>query len=112
MAEALSPFDPFLASVQITRAMALLQLGRVDEAGDWASRAARHGTAYAQLRCHAAVVLAVAERDGEARQMLAALRQAFPGYSGQTLRRSLYGFSETMVATLQTAARRIGLETG
>lgn len=41
-ARALSPFDPFLAAIQSVRALALLRLGKIEEAAAWGLRAARH----------------------------------------------------------------------
>jgi len=63
------------------RAMALLRLGRFEEAAEWGVRAAARPNAHAHIRAIAAYSLALAGRLDEARTYLAAIRAALPTYS-------------------------------
>ena len=107
--EALSPFDPFLASFQITRAMALARLGQMDQAAHWARRAAAGRNAYPQMLGNAAIVLAAAGEVAEARRLVALLRQSQPGYDRATLLRTFYAPSPEMAALIRDAGSLIGL---
>jgi DNA-binding winged helix-turn-helix (wHTH) protein/tetratricopeptide (TPR) repeat protein len=75
-----SPFDPFLASIQLTRATAHLRLGDLDEAAHWAGLASRHSTAYGQMLYHAAMILEIAGERNAARRTLAELSVRDPTY--------------------------------
>lgn len=77
----LSPFDPLLFGMLGARAMALLRLGRYDEAAEWGIRAAARPNAHAHIRAIAAYSLALAGRLDEARTYLAAIHQALPAYT-------------------------------
>ncbi len=105
----LSPFDPFLASVQITRAIALVRLGQVDEAAVWARDAARQPNAYAGLLAPAALILASAGRIPEARQIVAVLRQVMPSYNPAQLYQSIYRMSGDVAALFRKTAVLIDL---
>lgn len=105
----LSPFDPFLSSVQITRAIAMVRLGEVEGAAIWARDAARQPTAYPTLLAPAALILAEAGRIEEARQVRAMIRQRAPAYGMEDLTRSLCRTSEEMAALMHRNARSIGL---
>jgi TolB-like protein/DNA-binding winged helix-turn-helix (wHTH) protein/Flp pilus assembly protein TadD len=106
---ALSPFDPLLFGMLASRAMALVRLGRFEEAADWAVKAAARPNAHAHILAIAALCLALAGRPDEARVHLTAIRQAHPSY----------GFADFLAAFRHTpegktlfreGARRIGLE--
>jgi len=76
----LSPFDPLLCAMLATRAIALVRLGRYDEAADWAVKAASRPNAFAHLRAIAAACLGLAGRAGEGREIAAALHRTRPDY--------------------------------
>ena len=78
---ALSPFDPLLFGMLGARAMALMRLGRHDEAADWALRAAARPNAHVHILGIALHCLVLAERHDEARQVAAAIQRAQPGYA-------------------------------
>jgi DNA-binding SARP family transcriptional activator/TolB-like protein len=76
----LSPFDPLLFGMLGARAMALVRLGRFEEAAEWALKAAARPNAHAHILAIAAYCLAMAARSDEAREHLAAIRRRQPGY--------------------------------
>lgn len=76
----LSPFDPLLCAMLATRAIALVRLGRYEDAADWAVKAAGRPNAFAHLRAIAAACLALAGRPDEGREIAAALHRAQPAY--------------------------------
>ena len=65
----LSPFDPLLFGMLGARAMALVRLGRFEEAADWAVKAAARPNAHAHILAIAAYCLALAGRLDEARAL-------------------------------------------
>lgn len=77
----LSPFDPMLFGMLGARAMALVRLGRFDEAADWGTRAAARPNAHAHIQAIAAYTLALAGRPDEGRAYIAAIRRALPSYT-------------------------------
>lgn len=77
---ALSPFDPLLCAFLATRAMALVRLGRFDEAADWALKAAARPNAFPHLQAIAAACLGLAGRGDEGRGFAAALHRTLPDY--------------------------------
>ena len=76
----LSPFDPLLFGMLGARAMALVRLGRFDEAADWGVKAAARPNAHAHIRAIAAYSLALAGRRDEARTYLSAIHKELPHY--------------------------------
>jgi hypothetical protein len=60
--------------------MALVRLGRFDEAADWGLRAAARPNAFAHIGAIAAYSLALAGRFDEARAQLGAVHAMRPGY--------------------------------
>ncbi|MBA2963845.1 transcriptional regulator [Ramlibacter sp. MAH-25] len=79
-ARALSPLDPLLFGMLASRALALLRLGRFEEAADWAVRSAARPNAHVHIRAIAMFCLALAGRTQEAAATAAAIQQAHPGY--------------------------------
>ena len=77
---ALSPFDPMLFGMLGSRAMALVRLGRFEEAADWGVKAAARPNAHAQILAIAAYTLALAGRLDEARSYVAAIHRTLPHY--------------------------------
>lgn len=108
-AESLSPFDPFLASIQIVRAGAHMRLGNRDQAALWAGRAAMHRTAYNQMQCYAGLIMDWAGRPEEAQEVVARMRAADPGYSADRLFATLYSLPEDITRQLTASRRRLGL---
>jgi tetratricopeptide (TPR) repeat protein len=77
----LSPFDPLLFGMLGSRALALVRLGRFDEAAAWAVKAAARPNAHAHILGIAAYSLALAGSLEEARAQATALRKRQPNYS-------------------------------
>jgi TolB-like protein/DNA-binding SARP family transcriptional activator/Flp pilus assembly protein TadD len=76
----LSPFDPLLFGMLGARAMALVRLGRFEEAAEWGVKAASRPNAHAHIKAIAAYSLSLAGRLDEARSHLAAIRRTLPDY--------------------------------
>ena len=76
----LSPFDPLLFGMLGARAMALVRLGRYDEAAEWALRASARPNAHAQIQAIATYSLALAGRLNEARAQLGLIHASLPYY--------------------------------
>lgn len=79
-ARALSPMDPLLFGMLASRALALVRLGRYEEAADAAVRAAARPNAHVHIQAIALLCLALAGRQSAAREMATALRRERPGY--------------------------------
>jgi tetratricopeptide (TPR) repeat protein len=102
----LSPFDPLLFAMLATRALALMRLGRHDEAADWAVRASARPNAHVHILGIAAHCLALADRVDEARQVSASIQRVQPGYGLDDFLAS-FRFSDDAQAQLRRAAGRI-----
>lgn len=102
----LSPFDPMLFGMLGARAMALVRLGRFDEAADWAVRAAAQPNAHAQILAIAAYSLALAGRTEEAAAHLAAIHRALPRYRVEDFLTAMQ-FEPEGAALFRKAARRL-----
>lgn len=76
----LSPFDPLLCVMLSARAIALVRLGRFDEAADWALRGASRPNTFSHLRAIAAVCLGLAGRSDEGREVAALLHKSMSHY--------------------------------
>ena len=76
----LSPFDPLLFGMLGARAMALVRLGRFEEAAGWAVQAAARPNAHAHILGIAAFSLALAGSLDQARTHAAAIRRMLPQY--------------------------------
>lgn len=79
-ARELSPFDPLLFAMLAARAMALMRLGRHDEAADWAMKAAARPNAHVHILGIAGHCLALAGRHDDAQRVMTAVRASVPGY--------------------------------
>ncbi len=77
----LSPFDPLLFGMLGARAMALVRLGRFEEAAEWAVKAAARPNAHAHILAIAGFSLALAGNLVEARTYAAAIHKTLPQYS-------------------------------
>lgn len=104
----LSPYDPLLFGMLASRAIALVRLGRLDEAADWSVKAAARPNAHALIQSIAAFCLALAGRLDEARVHLAAIHKTLPHYRIDDFLAAfkLTPDGETM---FREAARRLGI---
>lgn len=105
----LSPYDPLLFGMLAVRALALLRLGRTDEAADWALKAAARPNAHVHILAIAAHCLAMAGRPDEARRFRNAIRAVQPAYRAQDLL-SAFRLDEDTQAAFREAGKRLGLE--
>jgi tetratricopeptide (TPR) repeat protein len=103
----LSPFDPMLFGMLGSSAMALLRLGRFEEAADTGIKAAARPNAHAHILAIAAVSLALAERFDEARSHVAAIRRTLPNYCVDDLVAAMRPVPEGE-KLFREGARRIG----
>jgi tetratricopeptide (TPR) repeat protein len=108
LARDLSPFDPMLFAMLATRAMALMRLGRHDEAADWALKAIARPNAHVHILGIAAHCLALADRLDEGRQIASIIRRRVPAYCLQDFL-AAFRFREDGVALIRRAAPKIGL---
>ena len=76
----LSPFDPLLFAMLGARAMALVCLGRFDEAAEWGLKASARPNAHPHVQAIAAYSLALAGRLDEARARLGVIHTTLPRY--------------------------------
>ena len=103
----LSPFDPLLFAMMGARAMALVRLGRFDEAAEWGLKAAARPNAHAHIMAIAAYSLALADRRDEARVHLAAVHKALPHYGIEEFLAAMQ-FDPEGEKLFRRAAKRIG----
>ena len=104
----LSPFDPLLFGMLGARAMALVRLGRYDEAADWALKAAARPNAHPHIFAIAACSLALAGRPVEAAAQLAAIRRLLPRYELADFLRAFH-FDAQGEALFRDGAGRTGM---
>ena len=105
----LSPFDPLLFGMLGARAMALVRLGRFDEAAEWGVKAAARPNAHAQILAIAALSLALADRLDEARRYLATIHESLPRYGIGDFLTAMH-FAPEGERLFREAARRVGLD--
>ena len=104
----LSPFDPLLFGMLGARAMALGRLGRLEEAADWAIKAACRPNAHPHILAIAAFSLALSGSLDEARKWATALRRAHPGY-GIADFLGAFRFDPPGAALFRKGAKRLGM---
>jgi len=102
----LSPFDPLLFGMLGARAMALVRLGRFDEAAEWAVKAAARPNAHAHIAAIAAYSLALGGRLEEARAYSNRIRASLPRYGVEDFLTAMR-FDPPGAALFREAARRI-----
>ncbi|WP_312896917.1 BTAD domain-containing putative transcriptional regulator [Microvirga soli] len=107
----LSPYDPLLFGMLGSRAMALIRLGRFDEAAAAGVAAASRPNAHAHIAAIATLALSFAGRLDEARSTLAHIRSTLPGY-GMSHFLSAMQLGPDDQALFREAARRIGMDDG
>lgn len=103
----LSPFDPMLFGMFGARAMALVRMGRFEEAADWGVKAAGRPNAFAHIKAIAAYSLGLAGRIEEGRAYLAAIHKELPGYGAKDLITAMQ-FDAPGAARFREAAKRLG----
>ncbi len=104
----LSPFDPLLFGMLGSRAIALVRLGRFEEAAQWAVRAAARPNAHPHIHAIAAFSLALAGSLDEARGFMANIRKVAPLYGFADFT-AAFRFDDDGSALFREGARRIGL---
>lgn len=104
----LSPFDPMLFAMLGARAMALVRLGRFEEAADWAVRAAARPNAHAHITAICAHCLALTDRTEEARALVAAIHKQLPHYRVDDFL-AAFRFAPDVEERFRRVARLIGL---
>ena len=104
----LSPFDPLLFAMLATRAIALIRLGRHDEAAEWAGRAIARPNAHLHVLAIAAHCLVLAERLDDARTVTRSIRAQVPGYRVDDFL-SAFRFGDDAQALIRRGAAMIGL---
>ncbi|MEO8159043.1 MAG: transcriptional regulator [Betaproteobacteria bacterium] len=104
----LSPYDPLLFGMLGARAMALVRLGRYEEAAQWAVKAAARPNAHAHILGIAAYSLALAGSLDEARTHAGAIRKTLPDYTVSDFLAAFH-FDAQGTASFREGARRIGM---
>jgi TolB-like protein len=107
-ARELSPFDPLVFGMLATRALALLRLGRHDEAADWAVRAMARPNAHVHILAIGLHCLALAGRRDEALAVAASIQRRLPGYRLADLL-GAFRFADDMAALMRQVSTRLGL---
>jgi DNA-binding SARP family transcriptional activator/tetratricopeptide (TPR) repeat protein len=105
----LSPFDPLLFGMLGARAMALVRLGRFEEAADWGVKAAARPNAHAHILAIAALSLALAGRLDEARSHLGLIHKGMPGYRVADFLTAMQ-FEPHGAKLFREGAKRIGMK--
>ena len=104
----LSPFDPLLFGMLGARAMALVRLGRFEEAAEWAVKAAARPNAHPHILAIAAYSLALAGAPDEARTYADEIRRTLAQYSVADFL-GAFRFDPAGAALFRKGARRIGM---
>ncbi|WP_312428359.1 transcriptional regulator [Achromobacter sp.] len=104
----LSPFDPLLFGMLAVRALALVRLGRIEEAAGWAIKAAARPNAHVHILAIAACCLSLAGRTDKALGFLPAIRKAQATYRVDDFLASFRLEPDTQ-ALFREGARRIGI---
>jgi tetratricopeptide (TPR) repeat protein len=105
----LSPFDPLLFGMLGARAMALVRIGRFEEAADWGVKAAARPNAHAHILAIAAFSLALAGRLDEARAYLASIHKTLPRYGVDDFLTAMQ-FAPEDQKLFREGAKRIGIK--
>lgn len=105
----LSPFDPLTFAMFTARAVALVRLGRYEEAAGWAIKGAARPNAHVHVLAIAANCLAVAGRIDEARNLVTSLRKRAENYRLADFLGAFH-FAADTTALFQHNSQRIGLD--
>ena len=104
----LSPFDPLLFAMLGARAIALVRMGRFEDAAAWAVKAASRPNAHPHTHAIAAYCLALAGSLDEARKYAATVRKTLPRYSVRDFL-DAFRFDANGAALFRKGAARIGM---
>jgi DNA-binding SARP family transcriptional activator/TolB-like protein len=104
----LSPFDPLMFAMFTARAIALVRLGRYEEAVTWALKGAARPNAHVHILAIAANCLAAAERMNEARDLITSLHKRAESYRLDDFL-GAFKFADDIAALFRRNATRIGL---
>lgn len=104
----LSPYDPLLFAMLASRAIALVRLGRLEEAAEWSVKAAARPNAHALIHAIAAFCLALADRLDEARLHLATIYKTLPHYRIDDFL-AAFKLAPDAQMLFRQAARRLGI---
>jgi DNA-binding SARP family transcriptional activator len=104
----LSPFDPLLFGMLGARSMALVRLGRFEEAAEFGVKAAARPNAHAHILAIAAFSLALAGRVDEGRTYGAAIRRTLPNYRVDDFLTAMH-FTSDGESIYRNAATRIAM---
>lgn len=107
-ARELSPFDPMLFAMLGARALALMRLGRHDEAADWALKATARPNAHVHILGIAGHCLALAGRHDDAQRIMATIRASVPGYGVDDFL-GAFRFDAEGTALIRRVAPQLGL---
>lgn len=107
-ARELSPFDPMLFAMLGARALALMRLGRHDEAADWALKATARPNAHVHILGIAGHCLALAGRHDDAQRIMASIRASVPGYGIDDFL-GAFRFDAEGTALIRRVAPQLGL---
>ena len=105
-ARALSPMDPLLFAMLASRALAMLRLGRYEEAADWGVQSAARPNAHVHIRATAMFCLAMAGRTSEAREYANAIRRSHGNYRVEDFLQA-FRLGPELELLLRNAANRI-----
>jgi DNA-binding SARP family transcriptional activator len=108
VSRSLSPFDPLLFGMLGARAMALVRLGKYDEAAVAGMQAAARPNAHVHIQAIAAFSLALAGSMEEAESYAAGIRRANPAYTVADFFRA-FRFDGQGIAEFRKAAKRLGM---
>jgi hypothetical protein len=92
-----------------SRAMALMRLGRFDEAAEWGIKAAARPNAHAHIQAIAAFGLVLAGRLDEAHSYATVIRQRFPAYRVDDFLAAMQ-FAPEDAARFRQVAKRIAID--
>jgi DNA-binding SARP family transcriptional activator/TolB-like protein len=108
LARELSPYDPLLFGMLASRALALMRLGRHDEAADFALKAIARPNAHVHILCIAVNCLALAGRLDLARSVADDIQRRAPGYTlGDWL--TAFRLGDDALALVHRAQAQIGM---
>jgi tetratricopeptide (TPR) repeat protein len=107
-ARELSPFDPMLFAMLGARALALMRLGRHDEAADWALKATARPNAHVHILGIAGHCLALAGRHDDAQRIMTSIRASVPGYGVDDFL-GAFRFDAEGTALIRRVAPQLGL---
>jgi DNA-binding SARP family transcriptional activator/Tfp pilus assembly protein PilF len=105
----LSPFDPLLFAMLASRAVSHLRMGEIQEAAEWASKAAGRPNAHEHVLAIAIACLVLAGRRDDALRVAARIHERLPGYGTADFLRA-YRFDAETQRTLVGGLRKIGFD--